>query len=907
MKQRHQRSPLWASLAVTGLAMLLLTMATAVAIAQGSPLHPTFPLLDANGTHVLESGAPVSTMQTCGNCHHTEFIASHSYHTAVGLDELAQPGTLPGTLPWETGTGAYGGWDPLTYRYLTPDGTTTPDLGTADWVTIFGERHVGGGPAVVGRHGTPLTDLRFDADDPQTYTVDPATGTVTAWDWNESGVVEMNCFLCHLAEPNYDARAESLAAGDFGWANSATLVDTGIVTQTADGLAWQPDAFGPDGDLIASLVTIQDPTADQCGACHGTVYLDSAPMLPEELTTSGWNTQRTGQVFSDQRLKDTGLNLADKVDLTRAWDVHAERNLECSNCHFSPNNPIYYEEDAETRPDHLNFDPRRLDLGDYLLRPDHNFAHGGDVTTETAETMRSCESCHNAESTHDWLPYTTVHLDALSCETCHIPRLYAPAVAQNDWTVITPDVKANVTYRGVDGPVDDVRSLVTGFEPVLLETTDPTGRVQLKPYNLITSYYWVVGDPARPVLQADLEQVYLDGTEYAAEILTLFDENGDSLLDNEELRLDTDAKVDLVRRRLSALGLENPRIEGTVEPYAVNHNVATGTFATRDCKTCHNETSRLSQPFTLTAYLPGGVQPQFVMANDIKVTGNLEDAGGALKYVPATAAMGYYLPGHNRVDWIGFLGLAALLATLAGVLLHGGLRLYQARRLAHDSPEHSEVRRVYMYSMYERAWHWLQAITILLLMATGIVIHRPDTLGSLDLGLMVPVHNALAAILVANAVFSAFYHFASGEIRQYLPEPHGYFRQALTQVDFYMRGIFKGEPHPFQKSPYHKLNPLQQATYLVILNILLPLQILTGLAMWALPHWPGLISRLGGLPWLAPAHTLVAWLFASFVVLHIYLTTTGHTPLENIKAMTVGWEEVETEPAAQPDTPAQPA
>ena len=33
----------------------------------------------------------------------------------------------------------------------------------------------------------------------------------------------------------------------------------------------------------------------------------------------------------------------------------------------------------------------------------------------------------------------------------------------------------------------------------------------------------------------------------------------------------------------------------------------------------------------------------------------------------------------------------------------------------------------------------------------------------------------------------------------------------------------RGEPHPFEKQPGKRLNPLQQVTYLAILNVLLPL------------------------------------------------------------------------------------
>lgn len=94
------------------------------------------------------------------------------------------------------------------------------------------------------------------------------------------------------------------------------------------------------------------------------------------------------------------------------------------------------------------------------------------------------------------------------------------------------------------------------------------------------------------------------------------------------------------------------------------------------------------------------------------------------------------------------------------------------------------------------------------------------------------------------------------------------------------------------------MNPIQKLTYFGILNVLLPLQIVTGALMWGVQKWPEVASALGGLPLLAPFHTLLAWLFGSFIVGHVYLTTTGATPLEGIRAMVTGDEEVEVhEPA----------
>ena len=38
---------------------------------------------------------------------------------------------------------------------------------------------------------------------------------------------------------------------------------------------------------------------------------------------------------------------------------------------------------------------------------------------------------------------------------------------------------------------------------------------------------------------------------------------------------------------------------------------------------------------------------------------------------------------------------------------------------------------------------------------------------------------------------------------------------------------------------------------------------------------------------------MTAWLFGSFIVLHMYLTTTGEKPLDGVIAMINGWDEVE--------------
>lgn len=871
---------------------------------QASPIHPTFPLLDADGANVLDSGQPISTMQTCGACHDTEFIASHSFHADAGVSSLTEAGQVDGGRPWDISTGIFGRWDPLSFRYLSPEGERI-DLTTADWLMQFGERHVGGGPAVTSRSGQPLPSLAPDAANPETSAHNPQTGELEAWDWQKSGVVEMNCFLCHTPQPNAASRTQALRSGNFAWANTATLAGSGLVEQSGDGYRYLPDAFQPDGQLKSEFVFIQDPSNQNCGQCHGLVH--DSDQSPLTLTLTGLDsqappeqarTQTTGQVISGERINESGMNLSGKQDLERSWDVHAERQVSCTDCHYSLNNPVYYQPGEEDQLDHLTFDPRRLELGEYLKQPLHQFARGqsaqSTIAPELKDSMRRCESCHNSKDTHTWLPYAERHTTAMACESCHIPHVYAPALQQQDWTVIQADGQPLSEYRGVEGPVDSLKSLVTGYQPVLLARQDVDGQAKLAPYNLVTSWYWVYGDPPRPVSQADLQQAYLQGEGYAPEVIAAFDENMNGTLETAELNLDTQAKQELIAGRLASQGLDQPRVVGEIQPYSINHTVTHGEWATRDCQTCHSRDSRVTGSFQLASYIPAGTLPQFVAsASDLASGQVVQDEHGALFYQPDLSSSDQYVLGYSSVSWVDIGGALIFLGVLAAIAVHSSIRLVTSLRRKPHAPE---TQPVYMYSVYERLWHWLQTFTILGLLFTGLVIHKPDIFGIFSFRGVVLVHNILAAILVANAFLSLFYHLASGEIKQFIPRPRGFIDDAVRQAVFYTKGIFRGEAHPFEKTPGKKLNPLQQVTYFGLLNVLLPLQIVSGALMWGVQLWPGLAIALGGLPLLAPFHTLIAWLFASFIVAHVYLTTTGVTPLAGIEAMMNGWEEVEVHP-----------
>ncbi|MGB8984728.1 MAG: multiheme c-type cytochrome, partial [Anaerolineales bacterium] len=621
-------------------------------VEQVSPLHPTFALLDKNGENALESGNALSTMQTCGQCHDTGFIQSHAFHSDLGLSDYAQNGDV------NASTGTFGKWDPLTYRFLSRKGDERLDLSTAEWLKLYGDRVVGGGPATTSRAGKPLTDLKADPNDPEASILNQR-GRAEAWDWNAWGTMEMNCFVCHLENPNNQLRVSLIRSGNFDGANTATLIGTGIVTdKVLDDWTYNPEAFDENGELKPDFVKIQDPTNANCAACHGEVHTDSQPLTLQAGDLDYPQTATTGQVISAQKISESGVNLSGKAELDRSWDIHAERQLQCTDCHYALNNPAHADETQKAEPDHLLYDPRTLEISEYLERPDHNFARGQsaqyNVAPELKGTMRRCESCHDAGKGHaDWLPYIDTHMAAVACETCHIPQMYAPAIESYDWTVLTLDKQPVKSYRGVEGDPEAVTSLVTGYKPVLLNRTNIDGQKLLAPYNLVTAYYWVYEDAngnKRPVRLIDLEAAYFENGKYASDILPAFDANSNGSLGEDELLIDSAAKEEAVKSRLVALGLKDPRIEGLTQPYSINHNVTRGENAVNECKACHNDESRVSQPIKLANYAPNGVMPAFDTANNVNASGEIvKGTGGAVYYNPVPANDELYVFGSSRV------------------------------------------------------------------------------------------------------------------------------------------------------------------------------------------------------------------------------------------------------------------
>lgn len=196
------------------------------------------------------------------------------------------------------------------------------------------------------------------------------------------------------------------------------------------------------------------------------------------------------------------------------------------------------------------------------------------------------------------------------------------------------------------------------------------------------------------------------------------------------------------------------------------------------------------------------------------------------------------------------------------------------------------AERIYIFKRFERFWHWTQAMLIIFLMVTGFEVH--GTYSLFGFAEAVNYHTIAAWALVGLWVFAVFWHFTTGEWRQYIPT----MENVGAMFRYYLFGIFTDVPHPFKQTVLKKHNPLQRLSYLFVWLVISPLIWVTGLLYLFYNLWSG--NALGGeLAWVAIGHTIGAYLMLIFVVVHIYFATTGHTPTAYLKAMITGWEEVE--------------
>lgn len=196
-------------------------------------------------------------------------------------------------------------------------------------------------------------------------------------------------------------------------------------------------------------------------------------------------------------------------------------------------------------------------------------------------------------------------------------------------------------------------------------------------------------------------------------------------------------------------------------------------------------------------------------------------------------------------------------------------------------------RFVKVYPRFERLWHWMQVLLIMVLLFTGMGLNGLHSV--VPFGPAVMLHTIAALTLLALWIFATFWLFTTGTWKQFLPKIEG----MIEVAKFYAYGVFNGQEHPYKKIFWRKHNPLQAATYFGLKWFVFPAIWVTGILYLTYNFW-GQGAQI--ITIVASIHLLAAYVIAAFVIVHVYLLTVGHGFRSHVRPMVTGYDEVDLTP-----------
>ncbi|MBM3405376.1 MAG: cytochrome B [Bacteroidetes bacterium] len=194
---------------------------------------------------------------------------------------------------------------------------------------------------------------------------------------------------------------------------------------------------------------------------------------------------------------------------------------------------------------------------------------------------------------------------------------------------------------------------------------------------------------------------------------------------------------------------------------------------------------------------------------------------------------------------------------------------------------------MYLYPLWIRFWHLINAILFLLLVITGFSMHFSWEIIRFDLG--ITIHNVTGILLIISYGLFLFFHFLTGNWRHYAITRKDLTQGIRMQIRYYLLGVFRGHTNPFPATLERKFNPLQKTTYFLVIYLLLPLLIITGLGLFFPQTVIQSLWGVSGLHLTAMIHTLAGFFGILFLMVHLYFCTMGATAMSGFSSIITGY------------------
>ncbi len=202
------------------------------------------------------------------------------------------------------------------------------------------------------------------------------------------------------------------------------------------------------------------------------------------------------------------------------------------------------------------------------------------------------------------------------------------------------------------------------------------------------------------------------------------------------------------------------------------------------------------------------------------------------------------------------------------------------------------AEKIYLYPLWIRIWHVFNALFFLTLLATGISMQysSPDW-PLIPFDISVAAHNvAGVCIALTYVVFLVYTRFSRNRIH-YQVMWKGLMPRVMKQAMYYTFGVFRKQEPPFPISEEMKFNPLQQITYVMVMYAIVPVLIITGLALMFPEVIIDDIYGIGGTLLTALIHVSAGFFASMFLIIHLYFSTMGASLTSNFKSIVNGYHE----------------
>jgi hypothetical protein len=413
----------------------------------------------------LDSKAPYSPKSTCGECHDYNRI-TNGYHFQQGRTDGSGKIVISDTFdpqhPWNVSSGMYGKCttaspDLIQLAKKVNQHASEIDKSSFSFVQNCGACHPGGGWSEYDRRGRLYYDEeseKFGYEDSGGMSL--LDGDYTPFSngnahygapWNESGVSQADCLICHLKGYQWKERGATLRGKFFkygptvgaGWANVKISKDeSGDLTTEEVTVDYTKKEVADFENLHLQIV--KEPPDENCWSCHA---------MPRRTGLVEWNPEK---------------------------DVHKTGGLRCISCH----------------------------PGD----KEHNFAKGDTiqqtVRNDLDNSMHSCEDCHykgkDKRAPRYKHPFSPRHLKLIACQTCHIPFQTSPADLVYDYAS-TGRASVYDTSKFLSNDPLDPKKPASEMDPNIWYPALTKWKGRIVPTRPLTVIYWGEFDPKANVVK----------------------------------------------------------------------------------------------------------------------------------------------------------------------------------------------------------------------------------------------------------------------------------------------------------------------------------------------------------------------------------------------------------------------